>query len=96
MLPIPGSSRTLELIQFRGVPSAATAAPSRVQDPGSYRLQLTFREIEPALAVLAGSGLRTISAGGMPVRMTFGGGRPWQLAIVPDPSNLFLIVQQAP
>ena len=96
MVPIPGSSRTLELIQFRGVPSAATAAPSRVQDPGSYRLQLTFRDIDAALAVLAGSGLRTISTGGGPVRMTFGGGRPWQLAIVPDPSNLFLIVQQAP
>jgi catechol 2,3-dioxygenase-like lactoylglutathione lyase family enzyme len=94
MLPIPGSSRTLELLQVRGVPSAA--APSRVQDPGSYRLQLTFRDIDAALAVLAASGLRTISAGGLPVRMTFGGGRPWQLAIVPDPSNLFLIVQQAP
>lgn len=96
MVSIPGSSRTLELIEFRGVPPAATAAPSRVQDPGSYRLQLTFRHIDAALAVLAESGLRTISTGGGPVRMTFGGGRPWQLAIVPDPSNLFLIVQQAP
>jgi catechol 2,3-dioxygenase-like lactoylglutathione lyase family enzyme len=96
MLPIPGSSRTLELIQYRGVPSAPTAAPSRVQDPGSFRLQLTFRDIDAALGVLTGSGLQTISTGGVPVTMTFGGGRPWRLAIVPDPSNLFLIVQEAP
>ena len=32
---------------------------------------------------------------GVPVRMTFGN-RPWRLAVVPDPNNLFLIVQQAP
>jgi len=29
------------------------------------------------------------------VRMTFGS-RPWRLAVVPDPNNLFLIVQQGP
>ena len=50
----------------------------------------------PTLAELKRSGLATISTGGVPVTMTFGGGRPWRLAIVPDPSNLFLIVQEAP
>jgi catechol 2,3-dioxygenase-like lactoylglutathione lyase family enzyme len=95
MLPIPGSSRTLELIQFRGVDSRDAAAPSRVQDPGSYRLQLTFRDIDATLDTLSTLGSHTISTGGAPVTMTFGS-RPWRLAVVPDPNNLFLIVQQGP
>lgn len=95
MTPIPGSSRTLEFVQFRGLDSRKSAAPSRVQDPGSYRLQLTFRDIDTALDRLAAAGKRTISTGGRPVTMTFGS-RPWKLAVVPDPDNLFLVVQQAP
>jgi catechol 2,3-dioxygenase-like lactoylglutathione lyase family enzyme len=98
-IPIPLTSRALrvlEFVEFRGAGSRAAAEPSRVQDPGSYRLQLTFRNIEATLAVLQAGGRRTISTSGVPVRMTFGGSRPWQLAIVPDPSNLFLIVQEAP
>lgn len=95
MTPIPGSSNTLEFIQFKGLDSRMSAAPSRVQDPGSYRLQLTFRDIDVALDRLGAAGKRTISTGGQPVTMTFGS-RPWRLAIVPDPDNLFLIVQQAP
>jgi catechol 2,3-dioxygenase-like lactoylglutathione lyase family enzyme len=94
-VPIPGTSRTLELVEFRGVDSKSVAAPSRIQDPGSYRLQLTFRDIEATMGVLTAEGLRTVSTGGTPVTMSFGG-RPWRLAIVPDPNNLFLIVQQAP
>jgi hypothetical protein len=35
-----------------------------------------------------------ISTGGKPVRMTFG--RPWLLAAVQDPNNIFLILQQGP
>jgi catechol 2,3-dioxygenase-like lactoylglutathione lyase family enzyme len=93
--PIPGSSRTLEFIQFRGLDARKSAESSRVQDPGSYRLQLTFRDIDATLAELKASGNHPVSTGGQPVRMTFGG-RPWRLAIVPDPSNLFLIVQQGP
>jgi len=95
MTPIPGSSRTLEFIQFRGLDAATSPAPSRVQDPGSYRLQLTFRDIDATLAALEKAGSRTISTGGAPVTMTFGS-RPWRLAVVPDPNNLFLVVQQAP
>jgi catechol 2,3-dioxygenase-like lactoylglutathione lyase family enzyme len=94
-VPIPGTSRTLDLVEFRGVDSKSVAIPSRIQDPGSYRLQLTFRDIEATMGALAAEGLRTVSTGGTPVAMSFGG-RPWRLAIVPDPGNLFLIVQQAP
>jgi catechol 2,3-dioxygenase-like lactoylglutathione lyase family enzyme len=94
-IEMPGSSLLMELIEFKGLGSAATPMPSRVQDPGSFRLQLTFRDIDAALAGLRNAGSRVISTGGVPVRMTFGA-RPWQLAVVPDPNNLFLIVQQGP
>jgi catechol 2,3-dioxygenase-like lactoylglutathione lyase family enzyme len=92
---IPNTSHTLDLVEYRGAGAAKAAVPSRVQDPGSYRLQLTFKSIDAALSALSAEGLHTISTGGVPVRMSFGG-RPWQLAIVPDPQNLFLIVQEAP
>jgi catechol 2,3-dioxygenase-like lactoylglutathione lyase family enzyme len=94
-IQMPGSALIFELIGFRGLDSAKTPVPSRVQDPGSFRLQLTMGSIDAALATLEDSGARVISTGGVPVSMTFGG-RPWRLSIVPDQNNLFLIVQQAP
>jgi catechol 2,3-dioxygenase-like lactoylglutathione lyase family enzyme len=90
---LPDSSLVLEFIEFKGLNSARAPTPSRVQDPGSFRLQLTFRDIDATLATLKDAGNQPISTGGVPVRMTFGS-RPWRLAVVPDPSNLFLIVQQ--
>ena len=94
-IQMPGSALMFELIGFRGVESAKTPVPSRVQDPGSFRLQLTMGSIDAALATLKDAGARVISTGGVPVRMSFGG-RPWQLSVVADANNLFLIVQQAP
>ena len=94
-IQMPGSALVFELIGFRGLESAAAPAPSRVQDPGSFRLQLTMGSIDAALATLATAGARVISTGGVPVHMSFGS-RPWLLAVVPDVNNLFLIVQQAP
>ena len=94
-IQMPGSALVLELMGFKGLDSAAAPVPSRVQDPGSFRLQLTMGSIDAALATLANAGARVISTGGVPVRMSFGG-RPWQLSVVSDANNLFLIVQQAP
>ena len=94
-IQMPGSALVLELMGFRGLDSATAPVPSRVQDPGSFRLQLTMGSIDAALATLSNAGARAISTGGVPVRMSFGG-RPWQLSVVPDANNLFLIVQQAP
>jgi pimeloyl-ACP methyl ester carboxylesterase/catechol 2,3-dioxygenase-like lactoylglutathione lyase family enzyme len=94
-IQMPGSSLVFELIGFKGLDSAKTPVASRVQDPGSFRLQLTMGSIDAALATLKESGARVISTGGVPVSMTFGG-RPWRLSVVPDANNLFLIVQQAP
>ena len=92
---LPGSTLILEFIEFKGLDSVKTPVPSRVQDPGSFRLQLTVRDIDAALGGLKNAGSRVISTGGVPVRMTFGN-RPWRLSVVPDPNNLFLIVQQGP
>ncbi len=92
---LPGSNLMLEFVEFKGLDSARSAVPSRVQDPGSFRLQLTFRDIDVTLSALKDAGGQVISTGATPVRMTFGS-RPWRLAVVPDPDNLFLIVQQGP
>jgi hypothetical protein len=92
---LPASNLILEFVEFKGLDSARAPVPSRVQDPGSFRLQLTFRDIDITLAALKNAGGQVISTGAMPVRMTFGS-RPWRLAVVPDPDNLFLIVQQGP
>jgi len=89
---LPGSPVVLELIEFAGV-GETKLIPSRVQDPGSYRLQWNVREIDEVLAALKKAGSRIISNEGAPVRMTFAS-NPWRLALVQDPNNLFLVVQQ--
>ena len=45
---LPGSMLVLELIEFKGVGETKSIA-SRVQDPGSYRLQLNVRDIDETL-----------------------------------------------
>ena len=89
---LPASALMLEFIEFRDV-GDSRRIESRVQDPGSYRLQLNVSDIDATLDALKGAGSRVISTGGMPVSMTFGTSR-WRLAVVPDFNHLFLIVQQ--
>jgi catechol 2,3-dioxygenase-like lactoylglutathione lyase family enzyme len=89
---LPNSSLMLELIEFKGVGKAKTLA-SRVQDSGSYRLQLNVQDIDVTLAALKTAASPVISSGGVPVQMTFGS-NPWRLAVAQDPNNLFLVVQQ--
>jgi catechol 2,3-dioxygenase-like lactoylglutathione lyase family enzyme len=89
---LPGPPLVLELIEFKNAGEAKVRS-SRVQDAGSYRLQLNVRDIEETLSALKSGGSRVISAGGLPVSMTLGG-NPWRLAVVQDPNNLFLVVQQ--
>jgi predicted enzyme related to lactoylglutathione lyase len=90
---IPGSRLALQFIEFSGFERSAVR--SRVQDPGSYRLQLNVRDIDATLAGLSLAGGKVISLRSQPVRMTFGG-RPWRLAVVEDVNNLFLVLQQGP
>jgi catechol 2,3-dioxygenase-like lactoylglutathione lyase family enzyme len=89
---LPASALVLEFIEFRGF-GESKRAESRVQDPGSYRLQLNVSDIDATLAALKGAGSRVVSTGGVPVSMTFGTSR-WRLAVAPDFNSLFLIVQQ--
>src|SRR5207244_5338592 len=67
----PGSSFVLEFIEFRGVGETKTVR-SRVQDPGSYRLQLNVRDIDETLRSLTGAGARVVSSKQQPIHMTFG------------------------
>jgi len=88
----PGSPLLLEFIEFKGINDTKVFS-SRVQDPGSYRLQLNVQDIDATLTALKNAGSHVISSGGVPVRMTFGS-NPWRLAVAEDPNNLFLIIQQ--
>ena len=90
---MPNSPLLLEFMELKGAPGTATR--SRVQDPGSFRLQLNVRDIDAALAGITAAGSTVVSTNRAPVSMTFGS-RPWRLAVVPDPNNLFLVVQQPP
>jgi catechol 2,3-dioxygenase-like lactoylglutathione lyase family enzyme len=93
LIQVPGSSLILEFIEFRNVGPVTKPVVSRVQDPGSYRLQLTVRDIDATLKSLKAEGSQLISSGGTPATITFGT-TPWRLAVLPDPDNLFLVVQQ--
>lgn len=90
---IPGSTLLLEFLEFSGIKKDVVRA--RVQDPGSFRLQLNVRDIDATLAGLSLAGGRIISTKNQPARMTFGG-KPWRLAVVDDLNNLFLVLQQGP
>ena len=90
--PIPGSTLILEFMEFRGLKTGEVKP--RVQDPGAYRLQLNVDDVGATIDALKNSGSTVISTGGKPVRMIFG--RPWLLAAVQDPNNIFLILQQGP
>ena len=89
---LPNSSLMLEFIEFKGVGKTKTLV-SRVQDSGSYRLQLNVQDIDAVLAALNKATSRVISSGGVPVQMTFGS-NSWRLAVAQDPNNLFLVIQQ--
>ena len=90
---MPNSPLLLEFMELKGMPGTVTR--SRVQDPGSFRLQLNVRDIDAALAGITAAGSAVVSSNGVPVSMTFGS-RPWRMALAPDPNNLFLVVQHPP
>jgi catechol 2,3-dioxygenase-like lactoylglutathione lyase family enzyme len=89
---LPNSSLTLEFIEFKGV-GKTKARASRVQDSGSYGLQLNVQDIDMAVAALKNAASPIISSGGVPVQMTIDS-NPWRAAVAEDPNNLFLVVQQ--
>jgi catechol 2,3-dioxygenase-like lactoylglutathione lyase family enzyme len=85
VLMAPGGRMTIELLEFKGL--AGTPLRSRIQDPGSARIQVRVRELDAMLAmVTATTGSQVTSTTEKPVALppNFRG------VIVPDYDNLYL------
>jgi catechol 2,3-dioxygenase-like lactoylglutathione lyase family enzyme len=80
MTTIPGSSLILEFLELKGI--ERRMRPGRVQDPGSYRLQLTVDSVDSAVEGLRKAGARVISTAG-------------SQALAQDLNNLFLVLHTA-
>jgi catechol 2,3-dioxygenase-like lactoylglutathione lyase family enzyme len=80
----PGERMTFELLEFKGLES--TPLRSRIQDPGSARIQLRVRQIHKVLGMVSAMGSRAITTSDKPVPVppNFLG------VIVPDTDNLYL------
>jgi catechol 2,3-dioxygenase-like lactoylglutathione lyase family enzyme len=92
MLTVPTSGLGIELIEFQ---NAHHAAPARLADPGSTRLQLRVADIDAAVAALTKAGGTFISTGGKPLDLP-AGNTTLKVGIVRDPDDLFLVLIQAP
>lgn len=80
----PGQRLTFELLEFTGLEGAPLR--SRIQDPGSARIQLRVRQIHTVLGMVTAMGSRAITTSDKPVPV------PPDLlgVIVPDTDNLYL------
>ncbi len=92
-LTVPTSGLLLELIEFKG--SRAPAAPPRLQDPGSTRMQLRVADIDAAAAALVQAGGTFMSTGGAPLDLP-AGNNTLKVGIVRDPDGLFIVLIQSP
>jgi len=79
MTTIPGSSLILEFLELKGIDRATRAA--RVQDPGSYRLQLIVDDVDKTLDGLHKVGARVISTAA-------------NRLLAQDLNNVFLVLQK--
>jgi len=93
MFTVPTTGLTFELIDFKGVERRVVRG--NIQDPGSTRMQLQVRDVDAALAALRQAGGTVVSAGGTTVELPGRGGATTRVAIVREPSNLFLVLLQA-
>jgi catechol 2,3-dioxygenase-like lactoylglutathione lyase family enzyme len=93
---VPGSGLIVEFMEFKGIEHRKVE--SKLEDPGSTRMQLQVRDIDAAVAALRSAGGVVVSTGGGPVELAPGrnGGPPTRVAIVRDPNNLFVVLIQAP
>jgi catechol 2,3-dioxygenase-like lactoylglutathione lyase family enzyme len=85
----PGGQMTIELVEFRGVDQKPLR--SRIQDPGSARIQVRVRQIDQVLAMVTATGSKAISTGDRPVKL------PPNLVgvMVPDLDNLYLTLLES-
>lgn len=88
VLEIPGTQVSVEFPQFKDIDRKPLH--TRLQDPGTAVLQLVVRNVDQVLQKLTMAGAQVISAGGEPVDVTIASGAKMRIAIVRDPSNLYL------
>ncbi len=84
VLAAPGGRMTIELLEFKGVDG--TSLRSRIQDPGSARIQVRVRHLDAVLAMVTATGSRVVTTTEKPVALppNFRG------VIAPDYDNLYL------
>ncbi len=90
-LQVPTSGVVIDLVQFAN----ARRVRSRIQDPGSTRMQLRVNDIDEAIAAFKRFGGEVVSTGGAPLDLP-AGNSTLKVAIVRDPNNLFVVLIQAP
>jgi hypothetical protein len=94
---VPGSPLQIDFLEFDG--ADGTSMPSRIQDPGSMRLQLSGVDSDRVARALQDGGGAVISTRGQVFTYTTAPARPgvpFRLAIVRDVNNLFLVLMQGP
>jgi predicted enzyme related to lactoylglutathione lyase/catechol 2,3-dioxygenase-like lactoylglutathione lyase family enzyme len=92
-MDVPTTGLKLEFIEFKGVDRRTLRA--NIQDPGSTRMQLQVRDVDATIEALKTGGGSVVSTGGTTVELPGRGGATTKVAIVRDPSNLFLVLLQA-
>jgi catechol 2,3-dioxygenase-like lactoylglutathione lyase family enzyme len=93
MFTVPTTGLVFELIDFKGVDRKTVRG--NIQDPGSTRMQLQVRDVDATIAALKQAGAAVVSTGGTTVELPGRGGATTKVAIVREPSNLFLVLLQA-
>ena len=84
LMTAPGGQMVFELLEFRGVDQ--TPLRSRIQDPGSARIQARVRGVHEVLKMVTSMGSQPITTGDGPVALP-----PNLLGVmVPDADNLYL------
>ena len=90
---VPGSGLMFDFVDFAGTERRTVAG--RLQDFGSTRVQLRVRDLDAAIAAFKRAGGEVVSTGGRPVALP-AGTSTLRAAIVRDPSNLFVVLIEAP
>jgi catechol 2,3-dioxygenase-like lactoylglutathione lyase family enzyme len=93
LFTVPTTGLTFELIDFKGVERRVVRG--NIQDPGSTRMQLQVRDVDAAIVALRQAGGTVVSSGGTTVELPGRGGATTTVAIVREPSNLFLVLLPA-
>src|SRR5687767_1766397 len=84
VMTAPGGRMTIELLEFKGV--KGTPLRTRIQDPGSARIQLTVRDLPAVVEMIKASGSQVVTTGDRAVALP-----PNLLGVMlPDPDNLYL------